>query len=161
MSSPIFRAIRLSPGLGNPNIDLAVRHQRCTRDPGMTVETNGESTRPSTNASPLLSSQRCGRVKPSRLCRKCSSPEVAQLGPSEGVPIGLLWGAKRTYSGMQRLGQSRTPDEILAMYSEFRSRAADDCGREFSNMIKLATDTTSKVVEAAADETNGLLRPNA
>jgi len=68
---------------------------------------------------------------------------------------------KENIAFMQRLGQSRTPDEILATYSEFWSSAADDCSREFSNMIKLATDTTSKVVEAAADETSGLLRPNA
>ena len=40
---------------------------------------------------------------------------------------------------MQRLMQSRTPDQVVAAYSEFWQKAAEDYGKEFNTMTKLMT----------------------
>ena len=40
---------------------------------------------------------------------------------------------------MQRLTQSRTPDQVVAAYSEFWQKAAEDYSKEFNTMTKLMT----------------------
>jgi hypothetical protein len=62
---------------------------------------------------------------------------------------------------MQRLGHNRSPDEILATYTEFWRRAADDYGKEITTLAQLATGATAEVVkvsQSATEETNKLLR---
>src|SRR5262245_29583244 len=49
----------------------------------------------------------------------------------------------------QRLTQSRTPDEIMAAYSDFWKRAGEDYGKELTTMTKLMTGVTSKMVVEA------------
>ena len=59
---------------------------------------------------------------------------------------------------MQRLAESRTPEQILAAYSAFWQKAGEDYGKEFTTFTKLMGRVTSKVAQAsqaAADEAGG------
>jgi Phasin protein len=56
---------------------------------------------------------------------------------------------------MQRLAESRTPEQILAAHSEFWQKATDDYSKEFATITKLIGRVTSKVAQAsqaASDE---------
>jgi hypothetical protein len=56
---------------------------------------------------------------------------------------------------MQRLTNSRTPDDILAAYTDFWQKAAEDYGHEITTMSKLMAGVNTKMVTAAqsaADE---------
>ncbi len=50
---------------------------------------------------------------------------------------------------MQRLARGGTPDQILAAYSDFWQKAAEDYGKEFTTMSKLMTAVTTKTRQAA------------
>jgi len=79
--------------------------------------------------------------------------------------VGLIAGEWQTFVGhrlqedralMQRLAESRTPDQVLAAHSEFWQKAVEDYGKEFSTITKLIGRVTSKVAQAsqaATDET--------
>jgi Phasin protein len=59
---------------------------------------------------------------------------------------------------VQRLAKSQTPEQILAAYSEFWQKAAEDYGKKFAAMTKLIGRVTSKVAQtsqAATDEAGG------
>jgi Phasin protein len=56
---------------------------------------------------------------------------------------------------MQRLTRSGTPDQVLAAYTDFWRKAAEDYGHEITTMSKLMTGVTTKMVTAtqsAVDE---------
>ena len=55
---------------------------------------------------------------------------------------------------MQRLTQSRTPDQILAAYTDFWQKAAEDYGHEITTLSKLMTGVTTKMVVAAQSDTD-------
>ena len=55
---------------------------------------------------------------------------------------------------MQRLTQSRTPDQILAAYTDFWQKAAEDYGHEITTLSKLMTGVTTKMVAAAQSATD-------
>jgi hypothetical protein len=54
---------------------------------------------------------------------------------------------------MQRLTHSCTPDQILAAYSDYWHKAAEDYGKELSTMTKLMSGVTSRMVVAAQTAT--------
>jgi len=56
---------------------------------------------------------------------------------------------------MQRLTQSRTPDQIWAAYTDFWQKAAEDYGHEITTLSKLMTGVTTKMVTAAQSATIG------
>jgi Phasin protein len=47
------------------------------------------------------------------------------------------------------VSQSRTPHELMAAYTDFWRRAAEDYGKEVTTIAKLMTNATSKMVAAA------------
>lgn len=51
---------------------------------------------------------------------------------------------------MQRLTQCRTPDQMVAAYSDFWQKAVEDYGKEFTTMTKLMTGARSKTVGGPA-----------
>jgi hypothetical protein len=55
---------------------------------------------------------------------------------------------------MQRLAESRTPEQMLAAHAAFWQKAAEDYGKEFTTITKLFGRVTSKVAQQsqAADE---------
>jgi Phasin protein len=56
---------------------------------------------------------------------------------------------------MQRLAESRTPQQILAAHSAFWQKAAEDYGKEFTTISKLMAKETTRVAQAsqaASDE---------
>ena len=53
---------------------------------------------------------------------------------------------------MQRLTQSRTPDQILAAYSDFWQKAGEDYGNEITTLSKLMAGATTKMVVAAQSD---------
>jgi len=50
---------------------------------------------------------------------------------------------------MQRLAHGGTPDQILAAYSDFWQKAAEDYGKEFTTMSRLMAAVTVKTRQAA------------
>jgi hypothetical protein len=50
---------------------------------------------------------------------------------------------------MQRVAQSRTPDQVSAAYADFWQRAVEDYGKEYVVMGRLVAGLTSKVMAAA------------
>jgi hypothetical protein len=50
---------------------------------------------------------------------------------------------------MQRLSQSSTPDQILAVYIDYWQKATEDFGHQVTIMSKLATSVTTNMVTAA------------
>jgi hypothetical protein len=54
---------------------------------------------------------------------------------------------------MQRLTRCGTSDQVLAAYSDFWHKAAEDYGKEITTMTKLMTGVTSKIVVAAQSAT--------
>jgi len=54
---------------------------------------------------------------------------------------------------MQRLTRCGTSDQILAVYTDFWHKAAEDYGKEIATMTKLMTGVTSKMVVAAQSAT--------
>jgi hypothetical protein len=54
---------------------------------------------------------------------------------------------------LQRLTRSNTPDEIVAAYADFWSKAGEDYGKEVTTMTKLMVDVTSKMMVAAQSAT--------
>lgn len=54
---------------------------------------------------------------------------------------------------LERLTESRTPDEILHAYADFWQKAAEDYGKETTTMTKLMAGVTSKMVVAAQTAT--------
>jgi Phasin protein len=59
---------------------------------------------------------------------------------------------------VQRLTQSRTPDQILAAYTDFWQKAAEDYGHEITTLSKLMTGVTTKIVTAAQSDTDDATR---
>jgi len=55
---------------------------------------------------------------------------------------------------MQRLMRCCSPDQILAAYTDFWHRAAEDYGKEIITMTKLMTGVTSKMVATSQADTN-------
>ncbi len=53
---------------------------------------------------------------------------------------------------MQRLTQSRTPDQILAAYTDFWQKAGEDYGNEITTLSKLMAGATTKMVVAAQSD---------
>ena len=60
---------------------------------------------------------------------------------------------KEDFALVQRLTHGRTPDQILAAYTEFWWKAADDYGNAFATATKLMTGVTTKMVMAAQSAT--------
>ena len=56
---------------------------------------------------------------------------------------------KEDFALMQRLSRGGTPDQILAAYSDFWQKAAEDYGKEFTTMSNLMTAVTTKPRQAA------------
>jgi hypothetical protein len=50
---------------------------------------------------------------------------------------------------MQRLTRSSTPDEIMAAYTDYWNKAADEYGKEVTTMTKLMVGVTNRMVSAA------------
>jgi hypothetical protein len=61
---------------------------------------------------------------------------------------------KEDFALMQRLTQSCAPDQILAAYSDFWQKAAEDYGKEITTMSKLMTGVATKMVSAAQSATD-------
>jgi hypothetical protein len=53
---------------------------------------------------------------------------------------------------MQRLTQSRTPEQILAAYSDFWQKAGEDYGNEIATLSKLMAGVTTEMVVAAQSD---------
>ena len=53
---------------------------------------------------------------------------------------------------MQRLTQSRTPEQILAAYSDFWQKAGEDYGNEITILSKLMAGVTTEMVVAAQSD---------
>ena len=60
---------------------------------------------------------------------------------------------KEDFALVQRLTNSCTPDQILAAYTDFWQKAAEDYGKEITTMTKLMTGVTTKMVVAAQSAT--------
>jgi hypothetical protein len=60
---------------------------------------------------------------------------------------------KEDFALMQRLTHSCTPDQILAAYTDFWQKAAEDYGHEITTMSKLMTGVPTKMATAAQSET--------
>lgn len=61
---------------------------------------------------------------------------------------------KEDFALMQRLTQSRTPDQVLAVFTDFWQKAAEDYGHEITTMSKLMTGVTTRMVVAARSTTD-------
>jgi hypothetical protein len=48
---------------------------------------------------------------------------------------------------MQRLSQSRTPDQVIATFTDYWAKAAEDYGNEVATMTKLTMNTAGELVE--------------
>jgi hypothetical protein len=55
---------------------------------------------------------------------------------------------------MRRLTYSHTPDQILAAYTDFWQKAAEDYGKEVNTISKLMARVTTKMVTAAQTATD-------
>jgi hypothetical protein len=55
---------------------------------------------------------------------------------------------------IQRVTNSATPDQILAAYSEFWQKAAEDYRKEFAAVTKLLTKKPAAVSQTATSETS-------
>ena len=56
---------------------------------------------------------------------------------------------KEDFTFVQRIMQSRTPDQIWAAHAEFWEKAMEDCTREYLLMGRLAAGVKNKAVSAA------------
>jgi hypothetical protein len=54
---------------------------------------------------------------------------------------------------LQRLTRSTTPDQVIAAYTDFWHKAAEDYGNEITTLTKLMTDMTSKIAVATQTAT--------
>jgi len=54
---------------------------------------------------------------------------------------------------LQRLSNSRTPDQVMTAYGEFWRKAAEDYGKETSTMFELMNGAATKTVAAAQSAT--------
>lgn len=61
---------------------------------------------------------------------------------------------KEDFALMQRLTHSATPDQVLAAYTDFFQKAAEDYGKEIATISKLMTGVTTKMVAAAQSATD-------
>jgi hypothetical protein len=50
---------------------------------------------------------------------------------------------------VRAVSQCRTPHELMAAYTDFWRKAAEDYGKEVTTVAKLMTNATSKIVAAA------------
>jgi hypothetical protein len=50
---------------------------------------------------------------------------------------------------VRAVSQSRTPQDLMAAYTDFWRKAADDYGKEVTTVAKLMTNATGKMVAAA------------
>jgi len=56
---------------------------------------------------------------------------------------------KEDFTFLQRIAQSRTPDQIWAAHAEFWEKAIEDYSREYLLIGRLAAGVTNKAVSAA------------
>ena len=59
---------------------------------------------------------------------------------------------------MQRLTKSRTPDQILAAYSDFWQKAGEDYGNEITILSKLMAGVTTTMTAAVKSDTDDARR---
>jgi hypothetical protein len=59
---------------------------------------------------------------------------------------------------MQRLTKSRTPDQILAAYTDFWQKAGEDYGNEITTLFKLMAGVTTTMTAAVQSDTDDARR---